>query len=193
MTDQPLNSDVRTRAADLYEALANPLCFRLASRFPAADPLDISDAVVDAILHVSAHLERFQQKVRPLEALLLVIARRRILTLLRSQARRRQHEQKKCSTSVTNSSPSASTSREATDTRELAQQLRAQLGLTPVEDQVLDLWLRGEKDTAVYAAVLGRGDQPAAEQEKHVRRVLARLRQRIHRLRLRLRSEESDP
>jgi hypothetical protein len=73
--------------------------------------------------------------------------------------------------------------------RELAERLRASLGLTPEEERVLDLWLLGEKETGVYAAAMGLADRPSEEQVVAVGRTLNRLRQRLHRARHRLRQE----
>ena len=76
--------------------------------------------------------------------------------------------------------------------RELVGRVRASLNLRPQEERVLDLWLLGERDERVYAAALGLQDRPAEEQQKETGRVLARLRQRIHRVGIRLRQEDRD-
>ena len=76
--------------------------------------------------------------------------------------------------------------------RELAQQVRASLELTPEEGRALDLWLLGEKELAAYAAALNLTDRPRQEQEREVKQTLAPLRQRIHRAGLRVRPQERD-
>jgi DNA-directed RNA polymerase specialized sigma24 family protein len=190
MADAPLTPDARTRAADLFEAHADRLGSRLAARFPGTDPQRVADAVVTAVLYLSRHYERFAPKGRPLEGLLFCIARRRLQTFFRSEARRRRHEQKKFQGPVTGTARAANSLVESLDDGELVKRARAQLKLTAGEEAALDLWIGGEKDVSVYAAALGLSSRPLPEQKKEVGRVLARLRQRLHRLGVRLRREE---
>jgi DNA-directed RNA polymerase specialized sigma24 family protein len=149
----------------------------------------VSDAVVGAILHVSAHFERYHPGRGSLRAFLYGVARRLLGVRLRSERRRRWREQKKAAGPVTRTAAGGQSPADELADRELAERLRASLGLTPEEERVLDLWLLGEKETGVYAAALGLTDRPPEEQTEAVARTLNRLRQRLHRVRLRLRQE----
>jgi hypothetical protein len=73
---------------------------------------------------------------------------------------------------------------------DLVAQVQRLLNLDPEERSVLDLWLLGDREVGAFAAALGLTGRPPEEQERVVRRVLARLRQRIHRLASRLRQED---
>ncbi|MCI0465060.1 MAG: sigma-70 family RNA polymerase sigma factor [Gemmataceae bacterium] len=190
MTEQPLTPDARTRAADLYQAQARAVTSRLARRFSGTDPQLISDAVVQAILQLSAHPERYHPQRGSLRAFLTGAARRILATLLRSARRRHQREGKKASDPVTTAASAARNPLEELADREIATRLRQSLDLDPQEGAVLDLWLLGESDTRAYAAALGLATGTPEEQEEVVRRALARLRQRLHRLRERLRPED---
>lgn len=54
-------------------------------------------------------------------------------------------------------------------------------GLTEVEARVLELMLRGERRTALYAEACGIADRPVEEQRRLVKRIKDRLQQRIKR------------
>jgi len=193
MGERPLTPDARSRAADLFETHAEAVARRLGARFPGADPQKVSDAVVRAILDLSEHPERHDAARAPLEAFLTGAAARVLRTLLRGDRRRRAREEKKAIDPVTAFVPAARSQLDELANRDLAERVREALRLTPEEDRALDLWLVGEKDLAAYVEALGLTGLPQAEQAEEVRRVLARLRQRIHRSGLRLRPEEREP
>ncbi|HKI35489.1 MAG TPA: hypothetical protein VKA46_26775 [Gemmataceae bacterium] len=54
-------------------------------------------------------------------------------------------------------------------------------GFTPPERRVFDLMLAGERATGVFAEALGLESQPAAEQEREVKRVKDRIKKRLER------------
>jgi RNA polymerase sigma-70 factor (ECF subfamily) len=189
MPEVPLTPDARTRAADLFEAHADALACRLALRFPGADPQAVSDAVVRAVLLVSTRFERYDPGQGSLRSFLYGFARRILAGLLRSEERRRRHEQKKAIDPVTAEAAGGQSIPEELADRELAERVRASLRLGPEDQRVLDLWLSGEKDQGAFAAALGLEGRPEEEQAEGVRRALGRLRQRLHRARLRLRRE----
>jgi RNA polymerase sigma-70 factor (ECF subfamily) len=189
MAEGPLTSDARTRAADLYAAHAHHVARRLAARFPGTDPQTVSDAVVRAVLLLTARFEQYDPEQASPRSYLYGFARRALAGLRRSEQRRRRREKEKAIDPVTTSSPCGQPVLEALADRELAEQVRASLRLNPEDERVLDLWLQGEKDTGVYAAGMGLAGRPPEEQAEAVGRALNRLRQRLHRARLRLRQE----
>jgi RNA polymerase sigma factor (sigma-70 family) len=171
---------------------AGAIARRLASRFPGIDPQLISDAAVRAVMWTSAHFERYDPGRGSLSGFLTAVARRILSTRLRSEQRRKEREGKKAIDPVTAAAPAAKSPLDELTDRERAERARESLNLSPEEGNVLDLWLLGEKALGVYAAALGLTDRPVEEQEREVRRVLGRLRQRIHRAGLRLRQQETD-
>jgi RNA polymerase sigma-70 factor (ECF subfamily) len=189
MAEEPLTSDARTRAADLYAAHAEHIAGRLAAHHPGADPQMVSDAAVRAILLFTGKFERYDPQRGSPRSYLFGFARRVLAGLLRSERRRRRREKEKAIDPVTTFFPCGQPVLEALADRELAEQVRASLRLNPEDERVLDLWLQGEKDTGVYAAGMGLADRPPEEQAEAVGRALNRLRQRLHRARLRFRQE----
>jgi hypothetical protein len=190
VAEEPLTPDARTRAADLYQAYAEAIANHLAFRFPAADPQTISDAVVRAVLQLSARPERHNPQRASLETFLTGAASRVLTALQRAEHRRRQREQKKARDVVTADASAARCILDELADRDLAEQVKGSLDLNPEERSVLDLWLLGDREVGAFAAALGLTGLSLEEQEAEVRRVLARLRQRIHRLGSRLRQED---
>ena len=128
-----------------------------------------------------------------LAAFLMGACRRVLARLLRAEARRRRREAKKRQLPVTRQTSAGRSPLEELADREEAERARAALAVSVQEQRVLDLWLGGEKDPAVYIRALGLEDRPEAEALAEVRKIQARLRQRLHRYRSRLRNEESPP
>ncbi len=190
MGDEPLTPDARSLAADLFVDHAKPITARLAARFPGIDPQTISDAVIQAILELSSHFDCYDSQHGSLASFLSGAARRILGTILRTERRRRRREQKKAIDPVTAQAPAARSILEVLADRDLAEQVRTSLHLGPEESRALELWLIGERDIRAYAIALGLGSLTLLEQEKAIRRWLARIRQRLHRLGVRLRKEE---
>jgi DNA-directed RNA polymerase specialized sigma24 family protein len=191
MNEQPLTPDARTLAADLFEQFAEPLLSRLARAFPGTDPQRVADAVVTAILFLSRNFQRYQRRRASLTTLLLVIARRKLLKLLRADTRRAAREQEKARGSVTTEASAGQSLLDRLGDRELAERVRGEVAHTDEERRVLELWRAGETDSAALAAALHLTG-PAEEQRAHVERILARLRQRLHRCGLRYRQQEAE-
>jgi RNA polymerase sigma-70 factor (ECF subfamily) len=191
MGEEPLTSDARTRAAELYEAYAERIARRLAARLPGTDPQAISDAVVWAVMRASVRFDRFDPARGSLRAYLFGFARRRLAALLLSDQRRRRREQKKSIDPVTAEAPCGQSILDELADRELAEQVRASLRLRPEDQCLLDLWLRGEQDPRAWAAALGITDRPPEEQARAVERARDRLRQCLHRARQRFRQQGS--
>jgi RNA polymerase sigma factor (sigma-70 family) len=187
--DEPLTSDERTRAADLFQHHAEALARRLAARFPGTDPEAFDDAVVWTVMRVSCRFERYDPAGGSLPAYLFGFARRRLAAILRSDQARRRREQKKAIDPVTAATPCGQSPLDELADRELAEQVRASLRLRPEDQCLLDLWLRGEHDPHAWAAALGKADRPPEEQAKAIEQAQARLRQCLHRARHRLRQQ----
>lgn len=190
MGEEQLTPDARTLAADLYAAHAEAVAARLARRFPDSDPQAVSDAVVQAVLELSARFDRYDPERGSLKALLTGAAVRVLQTIRRSEWRRRRREQKKAIDPVTPAAPVARSLLDELADRDLAERIRASLDVNPEDRRAFDLWLLGERDVGAYAAALGLGGLAPGAQRRAVRRWLARLRQRIHRLGVCLRREE---
>jgi DNA-directed RNA polymerase specialized sigma24 family protein len=183
VSDRPLTSDARLLAADLFEQHADAVVAWLARRFPGVDAALVHDGFVQALLDIARHPQRHEARRGSLRALLCGAARRVLIARLRAEQRRRRREDKKSADDVTRSAAAARSPLEEIAGREEAARAGAALARTEEERRILDLWLQGEADLAVHARALGIGDWPAAAQEKHLRRIHNRLRQRLHRYR----------
>src|SRR5262245_48786231 len=97
----PLPPDARTRAADLFADHGDTVCRRLSFRLTTHDLEMVSDAVIDAILQLSRHPERYDHQKAGLARFLTGAARRLLLKKQRAEHRRRKREQKKSLDPVT--------------------------------------------------------------------------------------------
>jgi hypothetical protein len=185
------DADPRTVAADLFERFHEPVLHRLVRQQPGVDRDLLHDAFVQTLLQLSAHVERHDTRRGSTFAFLLGATRRTLAGLLRREQRRRRREEKKAA--VTRDAAADRSLLEELADRELAGRLRAEIARTAEEGRALDLWLAGEADPDVYARELGLPDWPAERRRAHVRRLLARLRQRLSRVGRKLRAEESGP
>ena len=190
---EPLSdADPRTVAADLFERFHGPVLHRLVREQPGVDRDLLHDAFVQTLLQLSAHVERHDGRRGSPFAFLLGATRRTLAGLLRREQRRRRREEKKADAVTRNAAADRSLLEELAD-QELAGRLRAEIARTAEEGRALDLWLTGEADPDVYARELGLPDWPGERRRAHVRRLLARLRQRLSRAGRKLRAEESGP
>ncbi len=110
------------------------------------------------------------------------IARGFLRTCLRSERRRKVREAKKAANAVTHDEEAAPPSCEDHDERLLCD-VAARLAHTDTERAVLALWLRGVNSPPDVARELGFGTD--ADAVRRARVLLDRLRQRIHRERIR--------
>jgi hypothetical protein len=188
----PLTPQTQTLAADRYERFATSLQGRLARTYPRADPQQVADALVGAILLLSRQFQRYDSNRGSLASFLFRIARRNLERLLLAEKRRLEREKKKSHLAVTGEASVGQSVGERLGDRELAARLRDEIAQTPEERRALDLWLAGETERLVIAAALqltGSREQ----QEAQVETLLARLRQRIHRCRQRYQREDTVP
>ena len=180
-----------TASADLYLCHAASLKRQLASAYRTTDPDLIHDATVTALLDYAEHPERFDRSLRGLGGYLRMAAERDLLNLLPRHRRRLERE--------TGGDPleleaqGRNIGSEAVDLlgegvadQEAAIALVAQAmaaARTEEERVVMRLMLAEEKATAVFAAALGLGAVPPAEQRRRIFAIKDRLRKRLGRVR----------
>lgn len=163
----PASSFDPTRAAELYRRFARPVYRRLQSRCPWADPEWLADAVVDAILDLTATPGDVSEQI------LLNRAYGKAGTHLRSEQRRMNRE-KNARASVTKPTSAAATVLEELAVREQLRLYEDRVARSPAERDLLALWMGGCVHPADAAVTLG---LPEAE----VRKMAARLRKRLSR------------
>jgi DNA-directed RNA polymerase specialized sigma24 family protein len=186
------NPDVRSLAADLYHQVRRPVMAWLQRRYPLADPEHRWDALIDALLYVAQHFDRFDPQRGSLTAFLAGVARRRLQTLLRGD-RSRQAREKKNRPRLSHQGPSAANALvDALADRELVAAAREAIARAPEENVALDLLLL-QADYPDYVRALGLTERPAAEAQAYVDRLLARLRQRLRRYRQQQGRQEGTP
>ncbi|MCZ2342974.1 MAG: hypothetical protein LC104_14465 [Bacteroidales bacterium] len=181
MTDsQPLSTDARVWAADLFLRFAETVTQRLCRRYRNVDPDLVADAVTEAILAADPQTESVLK-------FLYSHARQRLRVALRSQIRRRGRETKYSDRRVTDDRNSGPSPADATADRELAAAARERLATTPEDRATLNLWLNGVSDPKVLARQLGLPANDTGTQQ--AARLFARLRKRIQRERERERQQ----
>jgi hypothetical protein len=179
-----------TAPADLAIAFLDPLTEWLEANNPRLqDPHLYATAAEDALLALIKNPRSYDPQRQTLEVYLRISAKGDLLNLVE---RERRHQKR----------------RERLDVVELSPRSRKHLwdvegdpaivvareqgvagpsivlpGLTPYEEQVLELMRDGERRTSVYAAALGITHLPGAEQRQAVKRVKDRLKKRIARSR----------
>jgi hypothetical protein len=166
-----------TRAAELYRLFARPVYRRLQSRCPWADPEWLADAVVDAVLALAATPDDVSEQA------VFNSACSRVGTHLRSE-RRRINREKNVGASVTKSESAATSVLDEIADRELLRVYEHRIAQTPAERELLAVWVGGCVHPAAASAALGLP-------EEEVRRMYARLRQRLSRERKLVATEAS--
>jgi hypothetical protein len=170
MIQNPLFDDERTRAAELFETFAEPIAERLAKRYQGVDPQRIADAIVEAILCASCEWADFG--ANPMRKM-SEYARQVLRRFLRGETRRRRREHEH---------QIEATAEMLLDDRELAESIRRELAHSSDESRVLDLWLQGHTAPADVGTRMGWSEREASV-------VLDRIRQRIHRLKERVKRD----
>ena len=177
-----------TAPADLAVAYLDRLIDWLIARNPRADPDDCAAAAGDAILALIKNPASYRPERQRLEVYLRISATGDLRNLLRAE---RRHSSRRAAWEAVELSPAAGKylRDEAGDPAWLLERgedvpsipARVRERLTPAEAQVLELMLRGERRTEVYAAALGLADRPLPEQRREVKRVKDRLKKRLER------------
>jgi hypothetical protein len=176
--------------ADVCRAYIKPLADWLDGTFRLGDPDLAHTAAGDALLKYVQHPEAYDPRGASLAAYLRMAARGDLVNLLDKEGR---HQRQRVPWKVVELDQEGGNlfGREDEPSRQLEraeeaaawqQFLRSvQEGWTPAEQRALEFMLAGERSTAVFAAALGFGSLPAAEQEREVKRVKDRILARLKR------------
>jgi RNA polymerase sigma-70 factor (ECF subfamily) len=173
---------------DLFLHFAVALQRRLAAKYPTTDLDLVEQAVSDALLDYFRRPERYDAGKRSLRGYLAMAAERDLLNL-RDQHRRRYGRLQSVDP-VELDARARKEWEEGDDIgdrmadEEAAAALRAEamaVARTDEERIVQELRLEGERSTAAYAAALGWGDVPPAEQRRRLYLIKDRLDQRWRR------------
>ena len=182
MSDTPLTADARTRAADLFERYAGGVRDWLLVRYPGADPDAVDEAVVQAVLRLADD----PPGASP-ELALRNHAKDRLRTHFRSEHRRKAREEEYADAQVTLNGTGGPSPGTGAEVAEEGTRLRAALTRDDAERRALDLWLGGVTDPTELAVQLG---LPPDTGPALAKAILARFRQRIHRLRAKAIAED---
>lgn len=169
-----------TAPADFAEAVLDPLLAYLRAKEPSADDHHRVEAAEEAVLSVIRNPAVYDPARGELPAFLRMAARRDLENIRAKEWRhQRKREVRDC---VELAAPDGNSLAgvPSFDDPELAPLVAA---LPDAERQVLDLMRTGERRTEAFAAVLGLGGRPAAEQRREVKRVKDRLTKRLQRMR----------
>lgn len=179
-----------TAPADVCQAYMGPLTTWLTACFPHADFHYWQTAAADALFTYLRHPEAYDPARGELGAYLRLAARGDMLNLLRREER---HQRGRVSWKVVEKGEEGGNlyGREDEPAVNLEHAEEARAGeewlrrvtarFSDAERRVLDLMLAGEHRTPVYAAALGLGDLPPAEQEREVKRAKDRIGARLKR------------
>lgn len=160
-------------------AVLRPLESDLARQFPRAHPDDVATAAGDAVLALLRRPGTFDPARGPLPGFLRLAARRDLVNLLDKE--KRHHRGRIPWEAVELSHPDRNEVEESVSLADFPG-LREAIDSLPDDDRrVLDLILDGERDTAVFAAVLGLSDRPADVQFDEVKRAKDRVKARLKR------------
>jgi RNA polymerase sigma-70 factor (ECF subfamily) len=156
-----------------------PLEADLARRFPRADPDQVGEAADTAVANLVKYPTRFDPARSPLPAFLRMIAGRDVLNLLRAERRHRRGRIPW--DAVEHDLPAGNVPEEGLTWVEFPALRAAVEGLDETDRRVLELMLDGERDTDVFAEVLGIADRPADERKAVVKREKDRIKARLRR------------
>lgn len=188
-----LLADDPTAPADLADAYLEPLAAWLEVRYPKLHPHDCTTAAEDAIMSLIKNPSSYRPERQQRASLLAYLRMSATAKLSNVQRAERRHSSRRANLEVVELSPTmgkylwdeeADPARIA-ERREAVADLQAPVplpaGLSPQEEQVLQLMDEKERRTAVFARVLGLEHLPQAEQQQEVKRV----KDRLHKRRLR--------
>lgn len=184
-----------TAPSEVIVAYLEPLTRRLRRRFPdVKDETIIHDAVTDALFQYVQSPERYNPTKSSLSSYLTMAARGDLLNAL---ARERRHAARQVPLeTVAEAALARNTLQESEDSSEsmaaspLLQVILQEVS-DPVDHELLEMMLTGERKTAPYARVLGITDRSETEQRKIVKRHKDRLKKRLRRLGVRLREQRT--
>lgn len=150
----------------------------------ARDETMVRDAATDALLDYAASPASFDPERRTLQGYLFMAAEGDLLNALAKA--RREHEREKLSDPVELRQSARNTGVGVPKAeRELQhQELRARLNELvpdPMEQQVLELMLEGERETMAYAIVMGIVEKDWEERREEVKRMKDKLKARLRR------------
>lgn len=188
--------DDPTAQSDLAAAYLEPLATGLRRRYPGVDASFPDTAAEEAILTLIRKPAAYQPERQTLDVYLRMSAEGDLKNLLRSEDR---HRKRRADLEAVELSASQGkylwdedadpanvveraedeASRTITSSVARNEVLR---GLSPTEARVFDLMQAGERQTGVYARVLGIEDWPIERQRQEVKRVKDRIKKRIARL-----------
>jgi RNA polymerase sigma-70 factor (ECF subfamily) len=174
-----------TASSDLFVAVQRPLAATVRNRLGGQIPLeDAGDMATDAILEYLRQPDRFDPNRSGLFGYLLMIARGDALNHLRDMGKAAANFARLVELWL----PDGNTTDEDSELRRLdAERIlrdhRAALVRDAGDDEVLRLYLEGERATTEYAAALGVQHLPEAEQQDLVKTRKDRIEQRLKRLR----------
>jgi RNA polymerase sigma-70 factor (ECF subfamily) len=177
--------------SELAEAYLAPLVARLQRAYPTVDPHMVESAVIDTLLDMAEHPQRYDPARGSLGAYLGMAARGDLRNALQSLRRRAAHQ---ALLQVVELSPAARNlaTDEADDPGEIVARAEpvaspellaaVRAAFQPAELEIVTLMLEGERRTGEYARLLGLANRPEPEQRREVKRVKDRLEKRLRRL-----------
>jgi hypothetical protein len=168
-----------TTAGAFAELVLPPLEADLRRLFPRTDSDDITDAADWAVAAFLRTPMAFDPARGPLPAFLRLAARRDLINILQRDGR--HHLGRIPWAGVELSHPAGNEGVEAETFADHPELAAAVADLDEADRAVFELMLDGERDTAVFSAVLGIADRPADEQFDAVKRAKDRVKARLKR------------
>jgi hypothetical protein len=190
-----------TASSELIAAYLPILCTRLQHRHPEADDESLLvDAATDSLLDYCERPAQFDPAKARLLGYLTMAAERDLLNALekRHRLRRRQmstdsvEDDRPIRNALIEDSTAVAAFERVEDDRDMVRLLTDQVSAAVPDArdrQIVRLMLDGERDTTVYARVLGIEHRGRKEQERIVKRNKDRLKKRLERLGKRLRDQ----
>ncbi len=180
-----------TAPDDFADAFLEPLTAWLTEHNGATHPDLVSEAAEEAILAVIRNPASYRPQGSPLESYLRMSAQADLRNLLRRETTRRGRHERWEAVELSDDDGKYMGKEDDPSLGLMIEEELAMLpegvpesvreGLTEIEARVLQLMLRGEKNTAVYAAACEIEDLPPEEQRRFVYRIKNRLKKRIER------------
>jgi len=180
-----------TAPAELASLVLGPLVLWLTQTNPRVDPHIITEAADEAVLALIRNPDTFRPDAGGLESYLQMSAEGDLRNILRREQR---HRKNRLPWEVVELSEDLGNYMQRDDDPSFPLSIEEELerlqgsvpavvrdGLAEGENRVLDLMLREERSTAVYADAYGVADRPPEEQRKIIKRVKDKLLKRIER------------
>jgi RNA polymerase sigma-70 factor (ECF subfamily) len=180
-----LLADDVTAPAELAETMLDPLIAKLAKKYPGLHASELLvDAVTDALMNYIKNPAQFDPSKLSLPGFLKMAADRDLRNALAKLGRLRGREIFLEDVELVQEAGNNEVEADHRESRVLGQKIKnglSKIFTDPKDLKLMELIFSGERETAVFAEILGIGNLPTETQRREVKRHKDRIKKRLER------------